>query len=118
MYNTEYKKPLQEIAQRKSQRIQSWLGNQSNNNLIEKLAKRGVSNFPSMILAILFKREDLSPKEHYVLAHIEQKAKLFEKHCTADFALPYITLVARRTLKSLENVESNNGSGMAGDSQS
>jgi hypothetical protein len=85
---------------------------------IEKLAKRGVSNFPSMILAILFKREDLSPKEHYVLAHIEQKAKLFEKHCTADFALPYITLVARRTLKSLENVESNNGSGMVGDSQS
>lgn len=75
---------------------------------IERLAKSGGNDFPSKILAIIFKRADLSPKEHYEQAHINQKAKLFENNLTAEFALPYITLVARRTLKSLENVDRTN----------
>lgn len=68
---------------------------------IERLAKIGVKNFPSMVMAILFKRSDLSKTEHYAKAHIEHKAKLFKEHLTADFVIPYIALVAKRTLKQL-----------------
>lgn len=70
---------------------------------IEKSAKRGVNNFPSFILAIIFKRSDLTVNEHYEKSHLELKAKLFEDNVNADFAIPYITLVAKKTLKSLED---------------
>jgi hypothetical protein len=70
---------------------------------IEKSTKRGVTNFPSFILAIIFKRADLTVNEHYEKSHLELKAKLFEDNVKADFAIPYITLVAKKTLKSLED---------------
>jgi hypothetical protein len=72
---------------------------------IEKCAKRGIDNFPSYILSIIFKREDLSVNEHYEQSHLNLKAKLFEENVNADFAIPYITLVAKRTLKSLEDAK-------------
>jgi hypothetical protein len=51
----------------------------------------------------MFKRSDLSVKEHYDPAHIKRKAFLFEKHVNADFAIPYIVRVAKKTLRNLEN---------------
>lgn len=70
---------------------------------IEKTAKRGMDNFPSMILAIIFKREDLTVNEHYEKSHLELKSKLFAENVMSDFAIPYIALVAKKTLKSLQN---------------
>ena len=72
---------------------------------IEKCAKRGVTNFPSFILAVIFKRSDLTVNEHYEMSHLNLKAKLFEDNMFTDFAIPYIALVAKRTLKSLQSEE-------------
>ena len=70
---------------------------------IEKCAQKGLENFPSMVLAILFKRSDLTVNEHYEQSHLKLKAKLFENNVKADFAIPYIALVAKKTLRNLEN---------------
>jgi len=70
---------------------------------IEKCAKRGVTNFPSFILAVIFKRSDLTVNEHYEMSHLNLKAKLFEENMFTDFAIPYIALVASRTLNSLQS---------------
>jgi len=53
------------------------------------------SNIVSYILAIIFKREDLTNNEHYENLHLELKAKLFEDNVKADFALPYINLISQ-----------------------
>lgn len=45
-------------------------------SLIEKAIKN-VPNYMSTILAVVFKREDLGPAEHYVPAHVVHKASLF-----------------------------------------
>jgi hypothetical protein len=71
---------------------------------IEKAAKRGVSNFPSYCLAVIFKDDQLTPTEHRTKAHIEHKAALFADNISADFAIPYLSLIAKRTLKNLEQV--------------
>jgi hypothetical protein len=69
---------------------------------IEKLATKGHDNFPSQLLAIIFKDIDLTSNEHRNPAHIKHKAKLFASELTAEVAIPYITRIAKRTLKSLE----------------
>jgi hypothetical protein len=53
------------------------------------------SNIVSYILAIIFKRDDLTNNEHYENVHLELKAKLFEENVKADFALPYINLISQ-----------------------
>jgi hypothetical protein len=71
---------------------------------IEKAAKRGVKNFPSYCLAVIFKDEQLTPTEHRTSAHINHKAEIFADNLSADFAIPYLSLIAKRTLKNLEKV--------------
>jgi hypothetical protein len=70
---------------------------------IEKAAQRGVPNFPSYVLAVVFKNELLTNAEHRDKAHIEYKAKVFAQELTADVVIPYITRIAKRTLTALEN---------------
>lgn len=70
---------------------------------IEKAAQRGVPNFPSYVLAVVFKDDQLTTNEHRDKAHIEHKAKIFADELTSDIVIPYITRIARRTLKALEN---------------
>jgi len=71
---------------------------------IEKAAKRGVINFPSYCLAVIFKDDQLTPTEHRTSAHINHKASIFADNLSADFAIPYLSLIAKRTLKNLEKV--------------
>ena len=71
---------------------------------IERAAIKGVTNFPSYILAVLFKDDRLTKVEHYVESHIKHKASLFAENLTTDVAIPYLAKVAEKTLKTIQNV--------------
>lgn len=60
--------------------------------LIEKIVKKENKEFISDIMALMFKRTDLSKAEHYDPAHLKHKAKLFSK-LKADISIPYLTFV-------------------------
>lgn len=53
------------------------------------------------MMAMCFKRTDLTDKEHYTDAHIKHKAALFRKHLTADVCIPYITKVTDLMVKQV-----------------
>ena len=60
---------------------------------VKKMKER---NHWAEIIAILFKREDLTDAEHYEDAHIRHKAKLFrENGVTAEIVVPYIAIVTK-----------------------
>lgn len=61
--------------------------------LIEKILGNKHKGYISEVLAVLFKRTDLSKVEHYTDAHIKQKAKLI-RELKADVAVPYLVAVA------------------------
>ena len=71
--------------------------------MIERGFKQGVGSVPAFILAVVFKRDDLTKKEHYDPTHINHKAKLFSEHLYMDVALPYLGLVTKRVIKQVEN---------------
>lgn len=54
----------------------------------------------SRILAVIFKREDLTNTEHYDKAHLDYKAKIF-KELNADIVIPYILLIEKKMVKKL-----------------
>jgi hypothetical protein len=54
----------------------------------------------SKILAVIFKRVDLSNTEHYDKSHLEYKSKLF-KELRADIVIPYILLIEEKMVKKL-----------------
>jgi hypothetical protein len=60
-------------------------------------------NYISIIMAILFKREDLTINEHYNEEHIEYKAKLF-KNLNASMSIPYIFHIADKYVKNLQTL--------------
>jgi hypothetical protein len=64
-------------------------------NRIKIAQGKETGNLVSYILALIFKREDLTNNEHYENLHLELKAKLFEDHVKADFAIPYINLISK-----------------------
>jgi hypothetical protein len=70
--------------------------------LWKKLLKKIIKNYISDIMALMFKRTDLSNTEHYDPAHLKHKAKLFSK-LKADIAIPYLTFV---TFKITNHAES------------
>ena len=73
------------------------------------------SMYAGEMMAVCFKREDLSDAEHYADAHIKHKAKLFREHLTADVCVPYIMAVTEQMVKSINtNVAEDNGSAMDG----
>jgi len=74
-------------------------------SLIEKSAASGDGHFPSTVMAILFKDDQLTPTEHRDNAHIKHKAKLFRENLTADMAVPFLARVARRQIESVEGNE-------------
>jgi hypothetical protein len=71
--------------------------------MLERGFKQGVGSVPAFVLAVIFKREDLTKKEHFDTAHINHKAKLFSEHLFMDVALPYLGLVSQRVIKQVEN---------------
>jgi hypothetical protein len=56
------------------------------------------------MLAVVYKRTDLSNAEHYDSAHIKHKAKLFSE-LKANIALPIVWHVAKKLTETVDNVE-------------
>ena len=77
--------------------------------LIEKIVNGKPNNYISDILAIMFKRSDLSNTEHFADAHLKHKAKLFRSQ-KAELCVPYIVFV---TEKIAEYAQANTSQGMA-----
>lgn len=80
--------------------------------LIEKMIVKENKHSVSDIMALMFKRTDLSNVEHYDSAHLKHKAKLFRTQ-PAEIAIPYITFVTETISnhaekQAAESVESNN----------
>ena len=70
--------------------------------MIEKIALTKPKGYISEMLAIMFKREDLTPTEHYADAHIKQKAKLIRK-LNANISIPYIMFIANKIGQQVKN---------------
>jgi hypothetical protein len=49
----------------------------------------------SEMLAVLFKRDDLSKTEHYTDAHIKHKAKLIQE-LKAELVVPYLVEIGKK----------------------
>ena len=71
---------------------------------IERIAKHSAGRFPSCIMAVIYKDENLTKSEHYTDAHIKHKANLF-KEFPASYAIPLMVRIARETIKDLQDVE-------------
>ena len=72
--------------------------------LVEKIAIAKPKGYISEILAIMFKRDDLTNAEHYADAHLKLKAKLI-KELKANIAIPYLLFIAKKLSKQVEKVE-------------
>ena len=71
--------------------------------LIEKIAINKPKGYVSEIAAIMFKRDDLTPAEHYAEAHLKLKAKLI-KELKANVAIPYLLFITNKLAKQVEDV--------------
>ena len=70
--------------------------------MIEKVALHKQKGYVSEMLAIMFKRDDLTATEHYTDAHIKHKAKLIRK-LTANVAIPYLMFIAEKISQQVKN---------------
>jgi hypothetical protein len=70
--------------------------------IVEKIIKKENKEYISDIMALMFKRTDLSNSEHYDSAHLKHKAKLFSK-LKADIAIPYLTFVTYKITNHAES---------------
>ena len=70
--------------------------------IVEKIVKKDNKYYISDIMALMFKRTDLSNTEHYDPAHLKHKAKLFSK-LKADISIPYLTFVTYKITNHAES---------------
>jgi hypothetical protein len=80
--------------------------------LIEKMVTKENKHSVSDIMALMFKRTDLSNTEHYDSAHLKHKSKLFRTQ-VAEIAIPYLNYVTstisnHAKKQAAESVESDN----------
>ena len=61
---------------------------------IENKIKSSPKKYIAFMLAVIFKREDLTKTEHYDQAHLKQKEKLFSK-LPAAICIPYINYIGK-----------------------
>jgi len=61
---------------------------------IEKRVKADATGYMPYMMAVIFKREDLSKNEHYDEAHIKHKEELFSK-LPAAIAVPYVQHIGK-----------------------
>jgi hypothetical protein len=90
--------------------------------IVEKIVKKDNKEYISDIMALMFKRTDLSNTEHYDPAHLKHKAKLFSK-LKADISIPYLTFVTHKLTTHAESqttkaVESDISESVPGDQES
>lgn len=62
---------------------------------IEKVMRDKDKGYLSEMLAVLFKRDDLSKTEHYTDAHIKHKAKLIQE-LKAELVVPYLVEIGKK----------------------
>lgn len=67
---------------------------------IEKIMHSKHKGYISELLAVLFKRTDLTKAEHYVDAHIKLKAKLI-RELKAELAVPYLVEIGQKLSKHI-----------------
>ena len=70
--------------------------------MIEKQVSAHPNKYISHLMAVWFKRSDLTKTEHYTDAHIKQKAKLFSQ-LSAELAIPYATFIGLKLSNRLQN---------------
>lgn len=68
---------------------------------IENAMQKDPYGWITYALAVIFKRDDLSDKEHYASGHIKHKEKLF-KDVTMDVALPYIIYCSETYINNIK----------------
>ena len=90
--------------------------------IVEKIVKKDNKEYISDIMALMFKRTDLSNTEHYDPAHLKHKSKLFSK-LKADISIPYLTFVTYKITSHAESqatkaVESDISESVPGDQES
>ena len=90
--------------------------------IVEKIVKKDNKEYISDIMALMFKRTDLSNNEHYDSAHLKHKAKLFSK-LKADISIPYLTFVTNKITSHAQSqvtkaVESDISESVPGDQES
>lgn len=71
---------------------------------IEKSMNSRHKGYISEMLAVLFKRDDLTKAEHYDSAHIKHKAKMI-RELKAELALPYLVEIGQKLSKELPKNE-------------
>ena len=57
------------------------------------------------ILAVIYKRQDITKDMHYDKAHIHYKAELIRKEITADVAVPLINFMSKRLINDFAMIE-------------
>lgn len=72
--------------------------------LIEKAWKQGTKDFSAETLAIIYKRSDLTKKEHYAPAHIKHKTKIFKAQ-KASLAIPHIHEILGKLTDNLKKIK-------------
>jgi len=63
--------------------------------MIEKMVTHKTNRWIGDLMAVMFKRTDLSSTEHYADAHLKHKAKLFSS-LKAEIAVPYLVYVTEK----------------------
>lgn len=76
---------------------------------IEKSIKKDPANYLARMMAIIFKRTDLTNTEHYADAHIDFKTKLFKKQ-NADLVIPFVAYVGNKLNETAEKIKQSNES--------
>jgi hypothetical protein len=71
---------------------------------IEKSIKKDPTNYLARMMAIIFKRTDLTPTEHYADAHIDFKTKLFKKQ-NAELVIPFVAYVGNKLNETIQKVK-------------
>jgi len=71
--------------------------------LIEKCISTSPKNYISKLIAIVFKRTDLTKTEHYADAHIAQKSLLFKTQ-PAELAIPYVVYIGEKLGKTAKKI--------------
>lgn len=75
--------------------------------MIEGYIKKNENRYLGEILAVIYKRPDLTKDMHFDKAHLHFKAELIRKQVTADVAVPIINFMSKRLIKDFEIIEAN-----------
>ena len=82
---------------------EEWKLSAKETKLIEKILNNKHKGYISEMLAVLFKRTDLTKNEHFTDAHVKFKAKII-RELPAEVAVPYLVAVAETINKQVQSL--------------